>query len=599
MKTPAISKLLIVADDAKLAAQASCRFSSSGQYLPIVDGPRMSRPDWPDEVLRRSNVAARIRPEQILFAGVSDTGCEAMCSQLPRSRIERVSTSSDLPPFSSNRPPLRWGRNRIGLGLLTALRAKTEIFFDDTESPLIPVPSKSGHLVVCEAGEELELESVIAANYAFSLQAGMAMIPHVPQTASERILERFYSVYDDLSTSATKALEELRAELRALCAGVEIPPHGSITFVSRRLPFGFAFPEVPSTHLFIYPDLGTSVVNGFTFEETERATKVAVVVDPGQAEAPEIEAAAHLLASKGTFVRGYSDAGASVRAISEMIEHFPYDLLIVATHCGDVPGHRWTYEFTDSEGIDRELVVDIALGIASTDDPDLLRLTRFVRFHSLDRVDWNDPAKKEKLYVGTAIKDYAEWVHEQEPVYKDQVERVIGSAALRMYDHNIIPIPRSLASGRTPVVINNACVSWHELAARFLFANARAYIGSLFPISTSEAHDVVLSLLGKHIEKPLAHALWASQRGVYGESVRRPYVVSGVYPQRLYPSWIDAPRHIVACLSEARQRWHAFFNGKQRLKGPSKTVKVSKDEAAILAYFDREIASIRSRYGLK
>ena len=45
-----------------------------------------------------------------------------------------------------------------------------------------------------------------------------------------------------------------------------------------------------------------------------------------------------------------------------MMELFPHDLLLIATHCGDVRGYRWMYEFKDSEGYDRELVVDIALG---------------------------------------------------------------------------------------------------------------------------------------------------------------------------------------------------------------------------------------------
>jgi hypothetical protein len=42
------------------------------------------------------------------------------------------------------------------------------------------------------------------------------------------------------------------------------------------------------------------------------------------------------------------------------MELLPYDLMIIATDCGDVGDFRWTYKFTDSERIDRTLVVDIA-----------------------------------------------------------------------------------------------------------------------------------------------------------------------------------------------------------------------------------------------
>jgi hypothetical protein len=198
-----------------------------------------------------------------------------------------------------------------------------------------------------------------------------------------------------------------------------------------------------------------------------------------------------------------------------MIELFPYDLLIIATHCGDVSGYRWTYEFIDSENIPRKLVVDIALGVGvARDDNNLLHVTQFIRFVSLDGVPWNDREQKAKLYVGTAMNDFMERTRDTdnpklEPTIKDTVPRVVGSAAMRMYDNNFIALPRSLASDSTPIVINNACVSWHRLASNFMFGGARAYVGTLFPISTTEAEEVLLRTLRKHYGKMLPHALWS------------------------------------------------------------------------------------------
>jgi hypothetical protein len=69
-------------------------------------------------------------------------------------------------------------------------------------------------------------------------------------------------------------------------------------------------------------------------------------------------------AERRVFIRIYQDRAANVRHVSEMIDHFPYDLLLIATHCGDSSGYRWTYEFKDSAGLDRTFVVDIAIGLA-------------------------------------------------------------------------------------------------------------------------------------------------------------------------------------------------------------------------------------------
>jgi len=598
MKCPPLLPSLIIADDARLAAQVSCVLARPRTYLPVIDGPRMTRPDHDAETLRRNNAAARVKPSTIVFAGLDNDASAALLGHLPSKLVTHVSHPNDIEllPKAKARlkgPALRWGRDRIGIGLLKALRDQTAIEFSDAPSPVEHVPPKSDHLVVCEAGEDLS--EVIAANYAYALGAGLCLIPEVDRTAAEEILERFYSVYENRQLSATQALDELKCELQALCGPLPISPSGSVTFITGRLPYGFAFPGTPSTHLFKYPDLGLAVINGFAAEQPgTRGVNVAMLVDPEKTDAPEIAVAAKLLPERGIFVRGYSGRGANVTDVTQMVELFPYDLLLIATHCGDAPGYRWTYEFTDSEDIDRELVVDVAIGVGHTDQDDIVHVTQFQYFHSLDGVDWHDPNKEEKIYVGMAIRDFIERTrtkHELEPVKKEDIPRVVSSAALGMHDHNFIALPRSLASEGTPIIINNACASWHRLAETFTFGNARAYVGTLFPVSTTEAHDVIVGLLGKQFGKPLPTALWSAQRKVYGDGTRRPYVVTGVYPQRLRGTPRDVPLYIARNLASGLAAWRA----KLHQASPEDQDKV-KALTAHVRYYEREIASFKARW---
>ena len=46
---------------------------------------------------------------------------------------------------------------------------------------------------MCEEGEELA--QVIAANYAFALNAGLIVIPEVDQETAEALLEEFYNMH--------------------------------------------------------------------------------------------------------------------------------------------------------------------------------------------------------------------------------------------------------------------------------------------------------------------------------------------------------------------------------------------------------------------
>jgi hypothetical protein len=577
-------------------ANQSCALARRGYYVCVLDGPRLRRSDADAEIIRRTNALARVRAQRVLLAGLSAHSQAAIGAGLPSNVTQVVLQSHVLPLAAANGKTdpstLQWGRDRIGAGLLIAMYAGQLIAFGQEASPLEAVASRSGHLVVCEAGEPLS--EVIAVNYAYSLGAGLHVIEETDVAEREQLLDAYYSI-DAQGKSPAYERERLKRRLRELVGPIALPERGSLTFITKGLPFGVAFPECPSTHLFTYPDLGIAIVNGFAAEQpSTRGTNVAVLVDPGKVRAPEIETVAKILPTRGMFVRGYRGAGASVRAVSEMVDLFPYDLLVFATHCGDAPGYRWTYEYRDSEGRDRRLVVDIAISVGQTGDRDMLKVQQYFRFHSLDGVDWNDPVAKASLYVGKAIGDWVELErnNQLDPVCKEDIDRVFGSAAMAMWDHHYMPMPRGLAAEGSPIVINNACVSWHHLASRFLFSNARAYIGTLFPVSDSEAEAVATRFLGKDFGKVLPHALWSAQNAVYGsDGDRRPYVVTGVYPQRLRTTREDVPRRIFTCLREQREYWS------QRAGAlASEDARLSKDVADIAHYYDRETTDFQERW---
>jgi hypothetical protein len=107
-----------------------------------------------------------------------------LAAHLPSSKTRRVDAGEDLGLGRSDRiPALVWGRRNPGLGLLRALQSGQPIRFDDAaDCPSKAVPTVSGHLVVCEDGDDLA--QVIAANYAYAIGAGMCLIPEVPKEAA-------------------------------------------------------------------------------------------------------------------------------------------------------------------------------------------------------------------------------------------------------------------------------------------------------------------------------------------------------------------------------------------------------------------------------
>ena len=592
MNSPPFADCFIFADDARFAAQLSSLLAVPGHYLGICDGPRMQRPDHKLEVLRRHNAMGRTRAKTAFMAGLPESAIQALGQSLNARRhvpCIRISSSDEVAsaiPRTVKRDVLTWGHDRIGIGLLKALRAGQEIVFEDKPSPYEWIPSKGGHIVVCEQGEEIS--EVIAANYAYTLDAGLFLIPEVARDRADEILEAFYSLNDRPGGTPQEAQAGLMQELLGLCGSIPVPEHGSITFIGR-LPYGFAYPEHPSTHLFKYPDLGTSVVNGFAAEQPgQPGTGVAMLVDPGTTPAPEIQSAVDLLEPRRAFIRVYEDRSANVRHVSEMMEHFPYDLLIFATHCGDSSGYRQTYEYTDSEGRHRTMVVDLAVGFQRTDDPEMLKVGHFFRFVSLDGVDWTDRTAKTKLYVGEAVHDFNRLMDGGPSKFtyskRETIDRVVGSSAMMMSDSNFIFAQRSIAGMGTPIIINNACVSWHRLAGDMTYAGARAYIGTLFPVTPIEASEVVTRLLDKHWGKPLAVALWAAQRDVYEGCPRRPYVLSGVFPQRLRVESLDYPERIRKRLASSLAGYREMRS--ELSEGDGKRIEAVQE---IIRIYEREL----------
>ena len=90
---PKLLPLLIVGDKAPIVAQISSILAQKSSYLPIVDEPRINRPDADNEYVRRHNAAARVQANHIVFADVSD---EIVSGMLSTTTAECVSATLDF-----------------------------------------------------------------------------------------------------------------------------------------------------------------------------------------------------------------------------------------------------------------------------------------------------------------------------------------------------------------------------------------------------------------------------------------------------------------------------------------------------------------------
>jgi hypothetical protein len=394
---------------------------------------------------------------------------------------------------------------------------------------------------------------VTAANLAFSLRAALLIVPQVEEEERRQWLEELYAIRP---TDRSRPFVEIRDRARSRLPRIEFATYKQILFITNGFPWGIAVPECPTAHLFAYPDVGRSIVKGlWASHGPAPGARTALLIQPDQVPGAELDAVHESLRDNRTLVRRAAGRHATVHNVRMLVETVPFDIIVISTHAGDVPGRRITYEFTDSEGTPRRLVIDEALGFGYDPISEKVLVQQFNRFHRVDGVDWTDSEGKAKINAGTAIKSWsAIGIRNQDKyqVAEEKIDRVIGSMGLRMYNDQVwLPMLHGFPPRCSPLIFNNACSSWHELSSRFIFAGARAYIGTLFPVNEMEAQAIGAALFQRHLGAEFSTGLWASQNEVYGDQDLRPYAMVGLPFCSIQRNLIDPIKYLSTEYSKA------------------------------------------------
>lgn len=130
---PLFESTALVADDAILAARVSSLFTRPGRYLPVIDGPRMDRPDSSNEVARRLDAVQRLGAKRLFLVGLDPRGVAAM--------KRRLAAAVDVAGYDLVRSQLRgyvklpheqfqWGTDNLGVGVYQARLERKELVID-------------------------------------------------------------------------------------------------------------------------------------------------------------------------------------------------------------------------------------------------------------------------------------------------------------------------------------------------------------------------------------------------------------------------------------------------------------------------------------
>ncbi len=521
--TPEILPVICIAGDAKLAAQLSARFAVSSTYFAVMEEPRVGRPDASAEIMRRTNLLGVHDHDLLILAGCSSSTIELLTEQFPPRYASSVITIQDMKGLKEY--------SRVLARFTQIDKARKEIVTPD-ELPSVPRESK---LAVIERSGSVG--QVIAENFCVAEGYHIMFIDEASQETVDEIEESLRQ-WNLAQSSLVK--EESRAKLfktlRNSLSGLDEYCFRQLVFFTRGIPYGVLPFRCPVSHLFQELELGIQVLNAYhRLAEEDGSFAVAVLCDPGDLCESETVHIEKLCETRGIETIALRGSEAEVTQFDHIVTRYPFDLLFISAHGGEISGKRVTATFTSSKGENHTFVSDRYTTCGDlpgfVDDAMIYQMVVPV---SLDGVPWSDSEAIGKHLAEIGF-DWEEFQHysrhrleDEEVLAVEDVKSTKFSNAIALNGSPWMPMLYVAGESRLPVVFNNACSSWIQMAFMFLFAGASVYIGTTKDILETLAYECGKDFLDNALRGiPLSEALHLSQKQALLQASYSPYLYWG------------------------------------------------------------------------
>ncbi len=534
---PKLLSQVLITEEVQLAIDVSIALSKKNRYFPIIEPPRITRPDADTEATQINNSIARFNKlTNIIYGSLKEEEISLLNEHFHSGPINNIRIIDDLGIKVSKRynslEELKWSEINVGVGLLNALKTQKKLIICNKKEKTENIFHGDSRILIV-AEDRKDITSVIIGNYAYALGASLLMIDEINKNLSREINDQFFKIYDE-NYSPSDELNAIKDKISDLLPTIDVDNYFCITFFTSGIPYGFAIQELPSSHIYIYPFLGLNICNYISHEfNSNGIVKVGLTIDPGEFDESEVPMVENNLSKRNVLIRSVKAREATANNAFLFTAAYPYDFLIISSHSNEVPGRRITYRYLDAESIERTLVVDEGVGLAWDSNINKFHATIYYRFVSLDGINWLDSEAKKKLHIGSAILDFHNLSKRDDlknyEINSEIIDKVHSAMAYKMTDHVFMPMVQSIADENCPIVISNACSSWRTVSFYFMVAGVRAYVGPIVDVTNVEAIEFIRVLFSKHLDRPLCFALWRTQKEIYGDQIRKPYLVAGTH----------------------------------------------------------------------
>jgi CHAT domain len=479
------------------------------------------------------NAIARIGVcEYVVLAGLSEH--QKSFLELPAEmKVVEVKDESDVANKLSELPLPRRQEMKIKPsavleGLHSALSHERRLVLsDDAQSPP-DVRSPSRGLVVIECVDDAS--AVVAINYAHSVGASVALVEPLKPRQRETIIGQI-KAWKEASDFA--AFEEIASAVSVRTEGLETVDLDYVTFFTEGLPYSlFLRGKVACSyvHLSLRPDL--FVLNNLLCPMGE-AFNSAVVFSPVFFHDEETDWLCDHFKKNNQYLRVLVGDNATVVSLEFTTQHFPYDVLHVCSHGGEVEGYEMTVRFEDQDGTSHTVDFDETVGLMPVpEDHSKVRVSRKIFPRHLDGVRWASDELHDKKLPHHVYQAMWNSMMDASGVRKPK-GAIELSSSIKCSDSVFQGEVHMLAAMSSPIIFNNTCGSWSEVATTFLAYGARGYIGTLWSVENHVAVRAAKAFYQNLSGHTVLHALGAALAETESTASENIYVYWGLHFARL------------------------------------------------------------------
>ncbi|WP_373520655.1 hypothetical protein [Aquiflexum sp.] len=330
-------------------------------------------------------------------------------------------------------------------------------------------------------------ETTIAVNYAASIGAKVVIVNEMAKHENDQVLQ----LLEDWDGGDPKALLYLLDKINIRIGGINFDQFEFATFFTDGLPYSLSVNSIPVCYVNLEYRPDFFIHNAFKYEINKRSGS-AVVFSPVFFDDEETEKIINLLEFKNYYIRKLTDEAATTYNLKNSIECYPFDLLHICSHGGEVSGTRCEVHFRGADGKGHEVEFDFVFSIALTPYKDLHAVERLYYFKKLDGLTWRSQELRDKgysneVYAGI-INEISSAFDRKKVIRKYPVPQVPNANAIKCIDFNYLANFDQMASdNHPPLIFNNTCWSWMNVSTSFLTGGARGYIGSITKVSNDKA----------------------------------------------------------------------------------------------------------------